>query len=178
MAKDKPKTRSYYLSDMFGYTASNRIEIIVLDSRIKVYPLTTPFNLTSCSNKAVNIYLNGNQLIHDRDYAFGLDEFFTISDTVELNENDLLEIYEYDSTDGCFCAPTPSKLGIFPAYEPKIYIDTSYLEPTKVIQGHDGSVVIAYNDYRDDLILELEKRIFNNIKSFGKCRHNYGLSQC
>jgi hypothetical protein len=41
-----------------------------------------------------------------------------------------------------------------------------------MIQGHDGSQVLAYGnyddngtaDYRDSLILELEKRIFNNIK--------------
>jgi hypothetical protein len=165
MSKDKPKVRSYYLSDMFAYTAANRIEIVVLDSRIKIYPLSAPFSLEECSNKAINIYLNGNQLLHERDYIFNREEFFTITDSVELNENDLLEIYEYDSTDGCFCAPTPTKLGIYPAFEPKIYIDTSYLEPTKVIQGHDGSTIIAYDDYRDELILELEKRIFNNIKT-------------
>ena len=164
ISKDKPKSRAYYLSDMFAYTASNRIEIFVLDSRIKIYPLTNVFNLKTSSNKAVNIYLNGEQLIHERDYSFNDEEFFTISNTIELAENDLIEVYEYDSTDGCFCAPTPTKLGLFPAFEPKIYIDDSYLEPTKVIQGHDGSVVIAYDDYRDDLILELEKRIFNNIK--------------
>lgn len=164
LSKDKPKSRSYYLSDMFAYTASNRIEIFVLDSRIKIYPLTNVFNLKTSSNKAVNIYLNGQQLTHERDYSFNDEEFFTISNTVTLTENDLIEVYEYDSTDGCFCAPTPTKLGLFPAFEPKIYIDTSYLEPVKVIQGHDGSVVIAYNDYRDNLILELEKRIFNNIK--------------
>jgi hypothetical protein len=33
-----------------------------------------------------------------------------------------------------------------------------------MIQGHDGSQVLAYGDFRDNLILELEKRIFNNIK--------------
>ena len=33
-----------------------------------------------------------------------------------------------------------------------------------MIQGHDGSHILAYGDYRDSIILELEKRIFNNIK--------------
>ena len=28
---------------------------------------------------------------------------------------------------------------------------------TKVVQGHDGSIFVAYNDFRDDLLLELEK---------------------
>ena len=33
-----------------------------------------------------------------------------------------------------------------------------------MIRGHDGSYIKAYKDYRDELILDLEKRIFNNIK--------------
>jgi hypothetical protein len=33
------------------------------------------------------------------------------------------------------------------------------------IRGHDGSYVKAYKDFRDELLLELEKRIFNNIKA-------------
>lgn len=162
MVSDKPKSSPYYLSDMFGYSAANRLEYTVLDSRIKIYPLTEKFNLKTLSNKSVNIYLNGNQLLEGRDYRFGSDVFFEI--LVELVEDDLLEAYEYETTDGCFCAPTPTKLGIYPKYEPKKYVDTSYLDPVEVIRGHDGSVVLAYGDYRDDLILELEKRIFNNIK--------------
>ena len=34
-----------------------------------------------------------------------------------------------------------------------------------MIKGHDGSLIKAFGDYRDNLILELEKRIFNNIKT-------------
>ena len=33
-----------------------------------------------------------------------------------------------------------------------------------MIQGHDGSKIKAYGDFRDNLLLELEKRIYNNIK--------------
>ena len=33
------------------------------------------------------------------------------------------------------------------------------------IRGHDGSYIKAYKDFRDELLLELEKRIFNNIKA-------------
>lgn len=162
MSRNYISTKAYYLSDMFAFSAKNKIEITVLDSRIKFYPLSNKFDLTSCSNKAVYIYLNSEQLIYEKDYVFGDNEFFEI--LTDINENDLLEVYEYESTDGCFCPPTPSKLGLYPKYEPKIYIDDSYAEPTLVIQGHDGSVTVAYNDYRDELILELEKRIFNNIK--------------
>ena len=160
--KDRPKTSPYFLTDMFGYTASNRIEYTVLDARIKTYPLTNKFNLTTLSNKSVNIYLNGEQLIHGRDYQFGDDVFFEL--LIDISEDDLIEAYEYETTDGCFCPATPSKLGLYPKFEPKKYIDDTYVEPTEVIQGHDGSITVAFGDYRDDLILELETRIFNNIK--------------
>ncbi len=162
LSKDKTKTQPYYLSDMFAYTGSKRLEFTVIDGRIKTYPLSKVFSLNELSNKAVYIYLNEVQLVHGRDYYFGEENFFTL--TVDLAENDIIEVFEYDSTDGAFCPATPSKLGLYPTFEPQIYVDDSYLTPTKVIQGHDGSITIAFDDYRDELILELEKRIFNNIK--------------
>ena len=162
LVKDKPKTSAYYLSDMFGYTASNRLEYTVLDPRIKTYPLTATFNLTTLTNKSVIVYLNEEQLLHGRDYIFGDDIFFEI--LRDLQEDDLIEVFEYDSTDGCFCPSTPTKLGLYPKFEPRRFIDDTYLEPTEVIQGHDGSITVAFGDFRDDLILELERRIFNNIK--------------
>ncbi len=162
LAKDKTKTQSYYLSDMFAYAGGTRSEYTVLDPRVTTYPLTTAFNLNSLSNQAANIYLNGEQLVHGRDYIFGTDVFFEILTT--LTEGDVIEAYEYTSTDGSYCPATPSKLGLYPLFEPKIYIDDTYLETTEVIQGHDGSITIAFGDYRDALILELEKRIFNNVK--------------
>jgi hypothetical protein len=159
--KDKPKTDSYFLSDMFAYTANKRFEYKVLDERTKIYPLNSSFSLDELSNKAVLIYKNNVQLVHGKDYQFN-NSFFTILS--DLQEDDLLEVYEYETTDGSFCPPTPTKLGIYPAFEPKVYIDDTYLTPTTVIQGHDGSITIGFNDYRDQVLLELEKRIFNNIK--------------
>ena len=53
---------------------------------------------------------------------------------------------------------------MYPAFVPSMFVDNTYLEPTLVIQGHDGSISVAFGDYRDALLLELEKRIFNNIK--------------
>jgi len=162
LAKDKSTNRPYYLSDMYGYAASNISEYIVLDPRTKIYPLTVAFNLTVLSNKSVNIYLNDVQLVEGRDYTFGTDVFFEI--LTDLAEGDILTAVEYESTDGSFCPATPTKLGLYPKFIPSKFLDTTYLEPTEVIQGHDGSITIAFGDYRDDLILELEKRIFNNIK--------------
>lgn len=160
--KDKPINFPYYFSDMVPYRASIKNDITVIDGRIKFYPLNTVFNLDELSNKAVGVYLNGVQLIHKKDYTFDSQGFVNISAT--LVENDTISIYEYDSTDGSFIPETPTKLGMWPKYEPKLYLDTSLRTPRMIIQGHDGSQILAYNDYRDNILLELEKRIFNNIK--------------
>jgi hypothetical protein len=100
--------------------------------------------------------------LYIKDYTFNDQVFVVISAT--LVNDDIIKIYEFENTNGCFIPPTPTKLGIWPKYEPKIYLDTSLVTPRLMIQGHDGSQVLAYGDFRDDLILELEKRIYNNIK--------------
>jgi len=68
---------------------------------------------------------------------------------------------------------TPSKIGAYSTYVPRMEWDTSYINPTWVIIGHDGSKTITYGDYRDQLLLELEKRIYNLIQY--KFRHQYYL---
>ena len=157
-----PKTAPYYFSDVLGYGACKQTDFNVQDYRVTKYPLSAPFTLNELNYKAVNVYLNDLQLIYGRDYVFGFDGFVEV--LAPIKENDILTVYEYESTDGCFIPPTPTVLGLYPKFEPQKYLDTTLLEPTYLIQGHDGSVILAYNDYRDDVILELEKRIFNNIK--------------
>ena len=55
-------------------------------------------------------------------------------------------------------------MGMFPKFIPEKYLDNTLRTPVNVIQGHDGSITPAFNDFRDDLLLELERRIYNNIK--------------
>ena len=162
--KDKPKTSPYYFSDMIPYGACTITDLNVVDYRIKQYPLSNPFNLTELSNKAVGIYLNGKQLVYGQDYTLLNTGFVVIDNSVNMATGDVITTREYDSTDGCFVPATPTKIGMWPKFVPKIYTDTSLVTPRVMIQGHDGSQVLAYGDHRDDLILELEKRIFNNIK--------------
>ncbi len=160
--KDKPETSPYYFADMIGFGASTKTDYDILDGRIKTYPLSSIFSLNELSTKAVNVYLNNIQLIHEKEYIFNSSGFVEI--LVPLAKGNLLTVYEYESTNGCCIPPTPTALGLWPKYEPRKYLDTTLLDPKNVIQGHDGSIILAYDDYRDDLILELEKRIFNNIK--------------
>jgi len=248
MNKDKIKSQPFYFSDMIGYGPFNRIEYEVLDPRSTFYALSRTFSLSDPSARSALIYLNGRQLTHNRDYTFNTDGYALIS--ADQREGDTIEIVEYATTDGGFVAPTPSKLGLYPKYEPELTIDDTFQTdepasegPYKIygsivdghpllgargwfypvytsrsaaraadtalggtgtieslqfkglnrtlymaasaentrggqdnieidaypvgipfVRGHDGSYIRAYLDYRDELLLELEKRIFNNIK--------------
>ena len=160
--KAKTDTMPFYFSDMVPVTGAKKNTYIVDDVDFTFFGLSETFLLTQQTRKAVQVYQNGSQLIYNKDYTFNADGFCVITATKQLD--DVIEIYEYENTNGSYVPPTPTKLGLYPKYEPQIYIDDTYQTPTKVIQGHDGSLVIAYDDFRDDLILELEKRIFNNLK--------------
>ena len=160
--KDKTNTHPYHFSDMIPFEGSKRLEFTVYDIENTFFSLSETFSLATLSSKAVLVYQNGIQLIHNKDYTFNTDGFVVISATKV--KDDLIEIYEFGNTDGCYVPPTPSKLGLYPVFYPAIINDNTYLTTTKVIQGHDGSKTVAYDDYRDELLLELEKRIYNNIK--------------
>lgn len=160
--KDKPDTAPYFFSDMAPFGASLKTSYVVADLSYSQYLLSNTFSLTELSTKSVTVYINGVQLLVNHDYIF------TTHSTVQIIAprviGDRVEIYEYESTDGCFIPETPTKLGLWPASDPKIYLDTTLVTPVNLIQGHDGSLTVAYGDYRDDLLLDLEKRIYNNIK--------------
>ena len=161
--RDKTNRMPFYFSDMIPTGANQKTDHTIIDSDERYFALNSVFLLDEPSRKGVQVYLNGQQLIYTKDYTFTSEGFVDV--TAEKVPGDVITVYEYENTNGSFVPPTPTKLGLYPKYEPALYLDNTYQIPTNVIQGHDGSITIAYNDYRDQLILELEKRIFNNIKT-------------
>jgi len=159
----------WYYSDMVPYgtlkNILNDVGYTVFDPLVRTYEITSVFNSAILSNQAILVYLNGEQLILNRDYSFNTERpAVTFADTLLLNVDDLITIVEYQNTDGCYIPETPTKLGLYPKFIPEIFLDDTYRTPINVIRGHDGSLTPAFNDYRDDFLLELEKRIYNNIK--------------
>lgn len=123
--RDKIKTQPFYFTDMIGAGSSKRIEYEVLDANNPYYALSNVFSLAELSNKSVTVYINGKQLTHNRDYTFS-DNGFVLIDAGQV-EGDTIEIYEYDNTDGSFIPPTPTKLGLYPKYEPELVLDDTYV---------------------------------------------------
>ncbi len=163
LTKTKNANSPFYDSDMLGTGAYTKLEYKVEDPGIKVFALTKKFTLDELSRIAVYVYKNGEQLLNQTDYTFN-STFGFVDLIVDLQEGDTIEIREYLTTASSFVPPTPSSMGLYKKYTPMRFVDDTYVEPREVIQGHDGSITFAFGDYRDDLLLELEYRIYNNIK--------------
>jgi hypothetical protein len=161
VTREYKKSSPFYFSDMISFGAARKIEHLVSFDGPAIFSLSRPVDLKTLSNRSVNVYRNGTQLLHGRDYTFN-ENFVNV--TFALVDGDVVDIYEYETTNGSFIPETPTKLGLFPKYEPMIVEDNTYTQTRRMIQGHDGSLTLAYDDYRDDILLELEYRIFNNIK--------------
>ena len=144
---------SLYTETVYTYTP---ISIPTFDT-VNVY------DFTSSNYHGLLVYLNGQLLVKDYDYTVGIDSP-TVTVTNPLKTGDTITIREYSQTYGTFVPNTPTKMGLYPSFKPDMYLDETYVNPTMVIRGHDGSITVAFGDYRDDVLLEFEKRIFNNIK--------------
>jgi len=162
----KNKTFPWFYSDMVPYgTLVLNVQYTIFNPLVRTYELNQVFNDRELSNLAVLVYLNGVQLVKDVDYTFDTDRpAVTLTDLVTIEIDDVLKFVEYQNTDGNYIPETPTKLGLYPKFVPEIYLDDTYRNPVEVIRGHDGSVTPCFGDYRDDFLLELEKRIYNNIK--------------
>jgi len=150
-------------SDMIGVGAYTALQVVVEDTGITTFSLSEKFDLNTPSSRAVYVYKNGTQLLNGIDYEFS-STFSFVRLLITLQLGDTIEIREYLSTSTNHIPPTPTSMGLYKKYTPAKFLDDTYQEPRYVIQGHDGSITSAYNDFRDDLLLELEFRIYNNIK--------------
>jgi hypothetical protein len=173
MNQDKVVSSPYYLSDMIGYGTDKKSRSYTVSSAtLASLPLSREFDLATPVLRAVYVYRNEIQLINGKDYQFnkltGNVDFL-----INLSVNDIIRIDDYPDTHGVYIPPTPTKLGLYPKYVPAMYLDDTYSTPAWVIQGHDGSISVAfgryedgvYTDYRDAVLLEFEKRVYNNIKA-------------
>jgi hypothetical protein len=163
----KTKDFAWYYSDMLAYgedSVENVTTITIENDAQLEYDLYTKFDLTQPSRRGVCVYVNDNQLVHGIDYTF-----LTIRPAIALTAGtiatyDVLKIVEYNTTNGSYIPETPTKLGLWPSKSPRLYTDDTFVTETLCIEGHDGSIIPAFGDFRDDILLEFEKRIYNNLK--------------
>ena len=80
------------------------------------YALNAIYDITEPSVKAVTVYIDDEQLVFGQDYTFNTDGFCEI--TKELTAGQVITINEYETTDGSYVPPTPTKLGLYPKFAP------------------------------------------------------------
>ena len=158
---------SFYWSDMLPTGP------VFTSNSYTVNPITTnrfntvqTYDFTTSNYKGLCVYINNVLLTREYGYVVST-ESATLTILLPLTVGDVVTINEYADTAGNFVPNTPTKLGLYPKYEPKIFLDTDYVNPTPVIQGHDGSITVAFGDIRDQVLLEFEQRIFSNLKNDG-----------
>jgi hypothetical protein len=162
----KDSTFPFYNSDMLPFGNNRTVyNDTVINPNLKQFDLPAVFNDNILGNTATLVYVNDVQLTKGKDYYFPQDRSaIIVNSTYTLTVDDKIRVVVYNNTDGSYLPATPSKLGLYPKYQPEKYFDETFRTPINVIQGHDGSVIPAFNDFRDDLLLEFERRIYNNIK--------------
>lgn len=163
----KVETQPFYWSDMIPASAvftSNTYTVTLISTT--TFDTVQVYNYTSANYLGMNVYLNETLLTRGLDYTVATDgPRITILTT--LTVGDKITIQEYTGTYGTFVPNTPTKLGLYPAWRPEIITQKTSNGTELAILGHDGSVTKAFGDIRDQVLLEFEKRIFNNLKVDG-----------
>lgn len=124
------------------------------------------YDYQSANYLGMDVYLGDQILTRDLDYTVAVDGPRIII-LIPLTNGQTLTIREYSSTVGNFCPNTPTKLGLYPSYEPRIVTQTTSTGEQTMLIGHDGSATKTFGDIRDDVLLEFERRIYNNLKLDG-----------
>ena len=172
---DMLPSKTPYLSNT--YTFNNDLDHTI-------YPLSQVYDFDAANYNSVLVYLQRTvdgvrlekQLLTGFDYVISTTAP-SLQITIPLLAGDKVIIKEYNQTYGSYVPNTPTKLGVYPAFEPSVVLDSDYMVPTYFILGHDGSYTKLYGDYnadlgilvdfRDQALLEFETRIYNNLKLSG-----------
>jgi hypothetical protein len=161
-------SKAPYISNTYSF--ANTLDV-------SIYPLSRIYDFDKANYYGVLVYLIRDsvtsQLISGVDYTVSADTP-SLTITLDLLSNDQIVINEYNQTYGSYVPNTPTKLGLYPSTIPAVVVDTAYFEPTYFIVGHDGSYNKLFGsydtttgqleDFRDQVLLEYETRVYNNLK--------------
>ena len=163
----RTSSNPFYWSDMLPTgTVYTQLQTTVTPITGQVFDLTQVYNYNSANYQALLVYIDDRLLTRNVEYVVSADAP-VITILIPLAVGEVVTIQEYEATFGSYVPNTPTKLGLYPAYVPEIFLDETYVTPTFVIRGHDGSITRAFSDFRDQLLLEFETRIYNNLKLDG-----------
>ena len=166
----------FYASDMAPYGKDyETISYVFNDQSSKIFDIAAIYDFSNPNDKALSVYHNGSLLIRGLEYNIDVGhptvtlitdsgESFFNGSKLTLNIGDKIEFRKYNTTDGSHVPPTPTKLGLYPAFIPQLITDGRPGNTRQMLRGHDGSLTALFGDHRDAALLEFETRIYNNLK--------------
>ena len=163
----KVDSQPFYWSDMLPTgipNYSNSYEVGFTTQ--PVFDTVQVYNFESSNYLGLLVYVNGVLLTRGVDYTVAIDGPRVTIDS-PLVPGDVVVINEYSHTYGSFAPNTPTKLGLYPAWQPAIVPIKTSNTIVSAILGHDGSITPLYGDLRDQILLEFETRIYDNLKLDG-----------
>ena len=147
----------------FGDNYTKEDFIVTLDTT--AYNLSNYLDLDKIENSLL-VYLNDKLLVIEKDYIISSFNPIQITLVTPASGGDSLCTKLYNAErDSAQCPPTPSTMGILPLHRPEIVTDNSFSTPISTLVGHDGSRQKAFGDFRDDILLEFETRVYNSAKA-------------
>ena len=163
----KVETQPFYWSDMLpsGTTYASNSYTVGYTTR-STFDTVQVYDFTSANYLGLCVYINDVLLERKRDYTVSLTGP-TITILVTLNLGDVITINEYNATYGNFVPNTPTKMGLYPDWQPAVVTLVTSDGTGSFIQGHDGSLTPVFGDIRDAVLLEFETRIYSNLKLDG-----------
>jgi hypothetical protein len=165
LSTGKTDSNSFYWSDMLPAgvrSIQNKYTVTAITTA--TFDTVQTYDFESANYQALLVSVNDRLLALGTEYHVAQDGP-RVTVLVPLSPGDVVSIREFANTAGNYVPNTPTKLGLYPAWLPRIFVDTNYVNPTPVIQGHDGSITVAFGDVRDQVLLEFELRIYNNLKT-------------
>ena len=179
----KSQDNSFFWSDMLPNKSAYITNVYSFNSDLDqtIYPLSHIYNFESANYDGLLVYLyRAVQGVVIEKLLLKNIDYIVSSTTPSLRvikpliAGDKIIIKEYNKTYGSYVPNTPTKLGLYPLFVPQVVTDNDYSQPTSFIVGHDGSYTKLYGyydttfdicvDYRDQALLEFERRIYDNIK--------------
>ena len=148
---------------------------IIVGSRFQPIPDAMIVSIILTEN--LSVYLNGVLQLNKIDYNINGSEIEFVEYTAQIG--DVIELRYYEKLANTFVPPSSSKLDINALYIPRVVTDSEYHPDVEMILGHDGSLVPAWNDRTDEILLEFETMIFNRLSVTSTDNtikfHNYGM---
>jgi hypothetical protein len=160
----KGKDFPFAFSDMLYYVDTDATSTRTYIAPQTHYLLGTTIDPASPYRDHVYVYVNDIQLLVDQDYTLQTDRVLI---TAPINDGDSVRLLVLTNLGNCYVPASTAKLGLTSVYTPELYYDST--NDTDFIICHDGSQIVAFGDYKDAVILEFEKSIYNNI--YSKFRH-------